>query len=86
MKQFNIRCEKCNQSLDEEGEGDSLEYKYHFDVYDCLKSLVTRVKVLEDQAMAIQLPDILCHSTDPGSQSNTKQVAEYIKMLKDSKL
>lgn len=65
MSHVHVRCYKCNQPLDEIIlEDDIFEYKYHQNVFDCIKTLIARVDSLENELLASKLKEGLSRSSD----------------------
>ena len=54
------RCALCGQPLRTE----------HISVYDCLKALIQRVEMLEDEILAKKLSEGLSRSSDPGPRES----------------
>ena len=85
MNYVRVRCDKCNQPLDEiEREDGYPEYKYHFDIQDCFKALIVRVDNLENELLAKRLQDSLSRSSEPGPPPSSKPVVipAYPKIFK----
>lgn len=67
------RCELCGQPLREE----------HISVYDCMKALIKRVEVLEDELLAGKLEVGLSRSSDPGMSQRDSNPPESLRSLAD---
>lgn len=63
------RCLNCHQFLESFGDDEGILTIYHDSPYDCIRALVKRVDILEDELMARKLSDTLSRSSDTGLSS-----------------